>query len=259
MADFGAANTNTFMLGEATVMIGLPADLYKMTPSTHGIGLVKNFQVNSDTGYVELTQGVQNNVVHTTMNKSQVRATFEVYEYTSKNLSYALGLDGSSLTTNTVATTTAASITGSSGTPDVTVDVTSATGLTAGDYIIIQGTQPDEIFVDKIASIASSVLTLTHGIPQALASGAAVKKATGINMASSADQPFLCLAAVAKLADGSPCKFLLPKIRISKGFAAHFGTQNYGNMPFEATVFRPVSTDTFYSEFSTESGRLVMI
>ena len=45
MADFGAANTNTFMLGEATVMIGLPADLYKMTPSTHGIGLVKNFQV----------------------------------------------------------------------------------------------------------------------------------------------------------------------------------------------------------------------
>ena len=34
MADLGSAKTNSFMLGEATVMIGAQADLYKLTPAT---------------------------------------------------------------------------------------------------------------------------------------------------------------------------------------------------------------------------------
>lgn len=259
MADFGAAKSNQFMLGEATVMIGPQADLYKLNPATHAVGLVKNFQIMSDTGYVELTQGVQNNVVHSTMNKSSLRSTFEVYEYTSKNLAYAQGLDGSALVTNTVATTISGATTGTYGTPDTTIDLALATGFAVNDWIMLQGATDDEIYVDQIATLVSTAATLVHGIPAIVASGSAVKKITRTAMASSADQPFMSMAAVGKLADGSQVKVVVPKIRITKGFTLHFDTKNYGNMPFETTVYRPVSTDPIYTGFETRAADIFSI
>ena len=259
MADFGAAKSNQFMLGEATVMIGPQADLYKLNPTTHSIGLVKNFQLMADFGYVELTQGVQNNPVHTTMNKSSLRSTFEVYEYTAKNLAYSMGLDGSSLTTNTVATTISGATTGSFGTPDTAIDLTSAVGFAVNDWIMIQGATDDEIYVDQITALVSTAATLAHGIPAVVASGSAVKKITRSALASSVDQPFLSMAAVGKMADGSQVKLVVPKIRITKGFNLHFDTKNYGNLPFEATVFRPVSTDPIYTGFETRAADMFSI
>lgn len=259
MADFAAAKTNAFMLGEATVMLGPQADLYKLTPTNNGIGLVKNFQLVSDVGYVELTQGVQNNIVHSTMNKSMIRATFEVYEYTSKNLAYALGMDGSGLTTNTVATTLSGAVTGSVTTPATSIDLTSATGLAQGDWILIQGAAQDDIYVTQIASLTGTTATVSPGIPAAVADDSVVRKVTRTALASSVEQPFLSMAAVGKLADGTQVKVVIPKIRVTKGFTMQFDTKNYGNMPFEATVYRPVSTDPVYTGFETRAADIFSV
>jgi len=259
MATFGAAKTGTFMLGEASIMIGAQSDLYKLTPTQHGLGLVKNFQLKSDTGYVDLTQGVQNNIVDSAMNKSQLSASFEVYEYNAKNISYALGLNGSLLTNTSNATTVSvAESTGTYASPDMSLSVTSATGLAAGNWIVVQGASDDQIYVDKIASIATNVLTLTYGIPDSLLAGAVVRLATSLDLGSTIDQPYLSMAAVGKLRDGTLVRVNVPKIRITKGFNLHFDTKAYGNMPFEATCYNLVTTDANFADFQTRVASLTM-
>ncbi|MDR3436434.1 hypothetical protein [Telmatospirillum sp.] len=259
MSDFGSAVSKTFMLGEATVMLGAQADLYLLTPNINGVGLVKNFSLKGDVGFVDLTQGVQNQIIDSTKNKSQLNSTFEVYEYTAKNIAYALGIDGSSIVTSTlVATTTASAVTGTVASPDMSLPLTSATEFGVGNWILAQGATADQIYVDKIASIATNVLTLTYGIPDSLASGALVRLATNIDLASTVDQPYLSMAAVGKLRDGTLVRVNVPKIRITKGFTMAFDTKNYGNLPFEATVYNLVQSDPNYANFRTRAAELVM-
>lgn len=265
MSNFGTAKTGTFMLGEATVMVGAyganggDSDLFKLNGPQHGLGLVKNFQLKYDTGYVNLTQGLQNNIVDSAMNKSELSCSFEVYEYSAKNIAYALGQNGSLLTNAAVATTVStAETTGTYVSPDMSLSVTSATSLTAGSWIIVQGATQDQIYVDLIASVSTNVLTLTYGIPDSLPAGAIVRLAPPQALASTVDQPYLSMAAVGALRDGTLVRINIPKIKITKGFNLHFDTKSYGNMPFEATVYNPVQTDTYYSLFSAQAAQLVM-
>ncbi|TIT61156.1 MAG: hypothetical protein E5W90_32965, partial [Mesorhizobium sp.] len=59
----GNAKTNKFLLSTATVMLGALADLHKLNPAEHSIGLVKNFQLTGEAQFTELTQGIRNAVV----------------------------------------------------------------------------------------------------------------------------------------------------------------------------------------------------
>ena len=247
----GEAKTSAFMLGTATVMIGAQSELFSLAPDTHSIGLVKNFTMTAEPGYTDLTQGVKNQIVYSVMTSNTVRAQMEVYEYTSKNISYALGLNGGALAAVTTATTLSAAY--ASGT---SVTVTSATGLAVGDYIQIQEGTDDKTFFRKITAIAANVLTLNASIPVAIANGSAVRKVNAVDIGSKTDQPFLSAKIVGSLADGTEIGILIPKIRITNGFTLGFVTDNYGNLPFEFTVYDLVSTDPNYSEFSGVQARL---
>lgn len=256
MPAFGTAKTNSFMLGEASILIGPQADLRKLNPDDHLLGMVKNFAATNDTGYVELTQGVQNTVVHSTKNRSALRATFEVYEYTSRNIAFSLGLDGADFSTQTVSTALAASVSGSKTTPDTSIDLTSATGFAEGDLILVIGPDDDQIFVDIISGLTGTVATLTYGIPDNLASGT-VKLANDISLASMEAEPFLACVALGNLADGQPVRIEMPKVRITKGFSMNFQTGNYGNLPFELTIYQPVAADPIFTGFETRAARLL--
>jgi len=258
MADFGSAKTGSFFLSEASIYLGPQADLYKLNPATHLLGLVKNFSLSYDVGYVELTQGVQNQIVSSTMNKSQLKASWEVFEYTAKNIAFGLGMNGAALTSSPVVTTTSGAVTGTYASPDMTLAVVSATGLVANSWIIVQGATNEEIFVDKIASVATNTLTLTFGIPDNLQSGATVRLATNLDLASTAAQPYLSAAAVSTLSDGTLIRVNLPKVRITKGFTLKADTKAYANLPFEATIYNLVTTDPNYSNFVTRQAELVM-
>jgi len=212
----GEAKTNAFMLGSATVMLGPQADLFTLAPSTHSIGLVKNFTTSSEPQYTDLTQGVKNTIVYSVMTSNRIRAQMEVYEYTSKNIAYALGLNGSALTAISASTTT-----------------TAAT-----------------------AAVATNTLTLNAALPVALASGAVVQKVNPIDVGSTADQPFLSAKIVGQLADGTEVGLLLPKVRITAGFTLGFTTDNFGNLPMEFTCYDLTSDDPNYAVFSGKQGML---
>ena len=254
----GSAKTTNFMIGTATVMLGLPADLYNFKPSTHSIGLVKNFSLTSEPTYVELTQGVQNTIVDSVVTANPVRATFEVYEFSRQNLMYGLGLTGANTATVfTVNTTLSAGVTGGSSVDTCTV--TSATGLAQGDVILIEVDADDALLTRKIVSISTNTLTVTPGFPTGVdvPSGATVRKVGRVDVGSKTVQPYYAAAVTGRLSDGTAILIQLPKLRIVKGFNLAFNTNDYGNLPFELSVYDLVAADSLYSDFGSVSGRII--
>lgn len=256
----GTAKTTNFMLGTATVMLGPVADLYNLKPSTHSIGLVKNFTLTSEPTYVKLTQGTKNDEVYSVCTANTVRATMEAYEFTAQNLAYALGLTGAETTAaQTVTTTTSAAVDPTeSPTPNLKeLEVTSATGIVQDSYIMIKVDTVDNFITRRVVSVLSNTLTVDQDLP-AIASGAAVIKVNKLDIGSKTEQPYYAAAITGTLADGTTITILIPKVRIEKGFNLAFATNDFGNLPIEFTVYDLVSTDTFYSTFSNSKAQLFL-
>lgn len=250
----GSALTNKFMLGTATVMIGAQADLFDLTPALNSIGLVKNFTITANPAYTELTQGVKNTVVFSTLTANPSQATMEVYEYTAKNLGYALGLEGA-LTTTALSVETQ---TVGAGSPiDTSIVVASNTGILAGDFIMAILDTDDHIHVRKVASVATGgVINVDHAFNEVLPDATIIRKVNMVSGGSKTDQPFYSAKVVGKLADGEPVVLLLPKIRIVKGFNMAFKSDAYGNLPFDFTMYDQVAADTFYTDFGGDTFRI---
>jgi hypothetical protein len=249
----GLALTNDFMLSTATVMIGAQAELNDLNPTDHSIGLVKNFTMTSEPSYVELMQGVKGSIVHSTMTANPVRASMEVYEYTAKNLAYSLGIDGTGVAAKTSNTTVATLVPASPA--QNTLVLTSATGFTQGQYILIEVDTVDNFVIRKIVSVATNTLTLDENLP-AIASGVKVYLVNSTDIGSKEDQPFFSCKVAGKFANGSDVVILIPKIRITKGFNLAFIQNDYANLPFEFQVYDLVSTDPHYADFGSVPARI---
>ena len=249
----GLALTDNFMLSTATVMIGPVEDLHDLNPVDNSIGLVKNFQMSSEPAYTELTQGVKGTIVASTLTSNPVRASMEVFEYTARNLNFALGLDGTNVNALSISTTTTGAVAGS---PAVKViPVTSATGITTGKTLLIDKNNDDDFVIRKVVSVASLNVTVDEFLP-AIAMGATVYVVNVVDVGSKADQPFLSAKIAGKLANGKHVVILIPKIRITKGFNMGFTSDNYGNMPFEFAVYDLVSTDLAYTYFNGAAAKI---
>jgi hypothetical protein len=251
----GEAKSNSFMLGSATVMLGAQADLFTLNPANHAVGLVKNFTISNEPQYSELTQGVKNQIVYSVMTSNRVTAQMEVYEYTSKNIAYALGLNGSALTSISASTTI-----GTAYTSGTSLLVTSATGLLVGDWIMIQSGSDDLVFYRRITAISTNTLTLNAAIPIAIpitpTNNTFVQKVNPIDVGSQTDQPFLSAKIVGSLADGTEIGILIPKIRITAGFTLGFTTDNFGNLPLEFTCYDLTASDPNYADFTNKQAIL---
>jgi hypothetical protein len=253
----GEARTNRFMLSTATVMLGAPEDLNELQPSTHSIGLVKNVNVTAETAFTELMQGVQSSLVHSTKTGNTTRVSAEVYEYTAKNLGYALGLSGTTLSTQTVQGSIAIAV----DALDTSIDLVLGEGslFVAGDTIIIRTGSDDVVVVRKVTAVATDTLTLNLAVPAAIPVGSVVRKSNVLALGDKGDQPFLSCQIAGKLVNGDPAVFMFPKIRITGGFNFSFATDNYGNMPFEFAVYDLTSVDPFYAEYAGAPGKLVTV
>lgn len=251
----GYAKTNSFLLSTATLMIGPTTDLYNLN-SNHSVGLVKNLTVTSEPTYTELYQGVKQSMVYSVKTQNPVTISCEVYEYTSKNLTYALGLDGSTLSTQTTYPL-AANITG----PSTSVAVTSSSnpGWASGNWIMIQENKTDVVHIGRIntysytSPTASVTLTSATQVPSGVSFTSASGRAGRMNVidiGNKVDEPFFSCKIVGILPENSlPVTILIPKVRITRGFTLAFTSDNYGNMPFELAVFDLVPTDPFYNDF----------
>lgn len=250
----GTAQTTRFFLGAATVMLGTQAAALDLLPSTHSIGLVKNVTISNDPNWVDLTQGTKNTLVYQLLTQNSVKFGMEVYEYTAKNLTYGLSLDGTGIAPYSVQTTVVGAIDGSP-TPAATITVASFTGFADNDTILIQepGSE-DQILARKIVSHSGAVITLDVTIKADFSAGAIVTKVNTVDLGSTTANPFLSAKIAGLLPDGTPLMVILPKVRIVKGFSMAFQTQDFQNMPFELEALDLVPTDTFYSTFPTRKG-----
>jgi hypothetical protein len=159
MPGAGSAKTESFNLGAATVMIGPKEDVLDFTPEKHSIGLVKNFTFSSSDQYLDLTQGIRNTVVYSVKNGSDITASMEVYEYTPRNLAYALGLEGFELVEGADLALKEA-VNGDMSTTEIKVTAasdSSASDFLQDDYVVIQGNKSsneDLVFIGKLAEAA---------------------------------------------------------------------------------------------------------
>lgn len=250
MPEFGTAKTDNFLFGQASVMLGPQADAFDLTQA-NSIGLVKNVKVMQDSGFAELAQGTQGSIVMSLRNSAAMRVSFECYEFTSKNLAYGLGLDGSALTEQTIAGTASALVTGN----DIVVDIalTSGASFAIGQWvsIAVQDGYAESTLIRKITNKVTNTITVNAPIPTGVTipNLAAVKVLNAVKVADkSAQPPFLSAKIVGALANGTIVTLLIPKVRITKGFDMSFGNQDYGNLPFEMAVMDLTASDTGYTE-----------
>tara|TARA_R110002072_G_scaffold23791_6_gene81604 strand:+ start:3199 stop:3963 length:765 start_codon:yes stop_codon:yes gene_type:complete len=248
----GEAKTTNFMLGTATVMFGPQADVFDLTPEEHGVGMTKNVSVTTEPAFTDLTQGVKNSIVYSVMTGNTVRAALEVYEYTAANMLYAQGLDGSTHVKPTGASTLASPVVAD----DTTIDVQTGEGadFNTGDYIVIEHGAKDKVYVRKVVSVATDVITIDEGLPNAIPAGEVVRAGSLIQIGSKADQPFLGCKIVGTTAEGEAITMIFPKVRVTNGFNLQFSSDDFQNMPFELTMYDLVTSDPQYATFQGAQG-----
>ncbi|CCV12935.1 hypothetical protein [Mesorhizobium sp. STM 4661] len=251
----GTARTDRFLLSTATVMVGALADLHSFQPNTHSIGLVKNFTLTSDPGYVELTQGIKNTVVMSIRNQDGIKAACEVYEYTVRNLAYAAGLDASGVSFDPMPAMWISSGAAAPAAVVITVASDITSNLAAGDYIFLQDGIDDSVHIAKVltAVFATATTTITfatgYGVPagKTFPIGTRIGKIKRIDLGGVQVQAEMAVKVVGILPkDNSPFTILLPRVKITKGLSVGFQTDNFGNLPFEFTPYAGVPTDPMY-------------
>lgn len=250
----GEAKTDAFMLGTATVMLGAQADLMNLN-TENSLGLMKNVVLKTTPGFTNLTQGVKNTLVYSVMTSNQSAVEGEMYEYTSKNLSYAAGLDGSTVTpldvTGTVDTALAAPVAPALTSAVLSLGVGEGADFAAGDYAFVQVGTQDQVMIRKVVSVASDDVTFSSGFPIAIPVGTTVRKVNVIAIGSLEDQPYLACKIVGTMANGDEVVILLPKVRLSSGISLGFKTDNFDHIPFTLEIFDLVATDPNYTMFQS--------
>lgn len=265
------AKTTNFMLGVAEVMIGKMSELYDLNPATHGIGLVKNFTVEATKDRTELTQGRTNDLVFSMTTSANTRCNMEVYEYTVKNMAYALGLEGGSLTEATGdALTVGSSSSFSAGSVTLSlVDATNQQNPSVGDYVSIRNPSTENIILGKVSAVSgisagtTSTASITIDIAdtnssQTIASGSLISIVNVLDIGSTDVDNDFAAKVSGQLANGKWVTLLFPKIRITSGLSLAFSTDNFGNIPFEFSPLKASASDPYYAEFKGTAAKLVL-
>lgn len=267
----GEAKTTNFMLGTATVMIGNPEDLYDFTPETHSVGLVKNFTVEAQKSRTDLTQGRTNDIVFSLTTGADTRGTFEMYEYTEANIAYALGLDGGEIVEiegdpHVVSTES----TFASGEITLTLAEGEGQNIEIGNTVSLRDEGSENIIIGTVSTVsgitdgtAAASASITVKIPAldsalTIPAGAYVSLVTVLEIGSTDVDRDLAAKVTGQLANGVWVTLLIPKFRVTSGLTMAFGTDNFGNTPFEFTPLKVTPADTFYSTFKGTTGKLYM-
>jgi len=248
----GNAKSIDFLVGTATIMLGLPADLRDFRPETHSIGLVKNVKLMAEATYIELTQGIRNSIVHSIKTGEPVRASAEVYEFNASNWQYALGFSGYNVANTELETTVTTAVVGSSLGED-TFDVASATGYVVGDYAMVQVGYDDVVIPRRVTATTPTTVTFDAPIKNVTVPiGAKIRRCLVVPVGRKSEQPFLAMKIVGSTADGREIAIEVPKLRVTKGFDIVFQTSDYANLPFEMTIYDQVPSDPQYARFVDE-------
>lgn len=262
----GEARTSEFLISTATLMVGPSSKVMELTPSTHGLGLVKNVQVTTDMSMTELTQGLQNTVVASVTTNMQTRISAEVYEYSAKNLAYGAGLDASGDSAYAPITQQFALNTAiSNGGTSVVLTTGGGSTFNVGDFVVLQDTLvTDRIHVGKVASKATDTLTLeaAYAMPTGTTFATAttvVFRVQAVKVGALNSNPTFGVKLVGLMpGTGEPVTLIFPKVRITKGINLAFQADNWANMPFEFAPYNLVSGDPFFADLGAQKTWMLL-
>lgn len=251
-ANYGAAQSDGFILEEATLCLGEVGNALDLTIEENSVGLFKNAQIQNTKSFTDLSQGVTNGVVASVETENMTKVTGEGYEFTPKQFMFAMGQEGYNYvhTTPVVTQTTAAALTGAT-----TLSVTSATGLAADDWIIVRPLKGvDNGLAYRIVSIATNTLTLDRPLVEAIPTQAMVYKSTIIRSHGSQDDTcskgrYFSAKLISARQNCEPIIVIMQKVRITSGLQLNFGRADWANMPYELTAMDMVRTDNGYNEW----------
>lgn len=242
----GTALTGRFHFSTATLCIAPMAQQKAINPLLHSVGLVKNLRLEGTPSKVDLTQGLQNDVVATQTNGMPITGSAEVYEHTSKNLSYGLSLDPTAL----VEMGLPQAITGSVASSGTTFTTAAANTFAVGDWGYIQENLDDQVHIFKVSAVAANAITFAgYPVPTGMSfsANARVGEFNKIDADPVRMNNNYAVRVIGVAVDGqTPISVHFPKCRITKGFGMGFSADNFSNLPFEWTPMTPVASDPGY-------------
>lgn len=248
------AKTNQFMIGDATIMVGAMADVFNLMPDKHGLGLTKNLAVRLETGNVELTQGISQTPVFSVQNQFSASGSFEVYEYTARNMAYGLGLNATGSAYD--ALTNSGPFLLDTAVVAAATSIPLATGAGAdwqvGDWVIMQQSE-DYVFTAKVTAKTTDTLTIDKATPAGLTwavDTTRVFRGRSVGAVGGENNYLSLKAVVITPNDKRPVPVLFPKIRITRGFDLSLGSSDFSNLPFEFQPYPLTPEDALYSSFA---------
>lgn len=244
-----SAQTDAFILNEATLMIGPLGSVKDLTEKGHSIGLFKSLQIKNERSFTELMQGVRQDVVASVLTSDNWTFTGEGCEFSPRQLAYYLGQDGFDFSTDKVATTT---ITAPVAKAAATITVALATNLAVGDYITLGQVGDNNGLVFQIEAIAAMQITLDRPTVTSFAQGATVYKLNALrsNTNSCTGANYFSAKIVSQNVGCDPIIIWLPKIQITSGLTLNFGADNFMTSPMEFKTLASVRGDASYEDYA---------
>lgn len=242
-----------FVIGNATVMLGTYSEnAFGLTPDLHSVGMVKAVTMEQQADQITLRNGVQQITVDSQKSNVNLTTTFEGYEFSARNLMYALGLQGTvvkrlrgSITAAVLAGATTMTV-ASDPVPGEPLSLIDAVGdIPVGATLLVQkATQPDNVIPLKVTATTTGtgpyVVTFGTSKPTGITFeiGDKVWIVNEIDAGSTLQDQYFSAKIVGTLsANNEPIVVVMPKVRISRGFNLSFSETDYSNLPFELTPF----------------------
>ena len=259
--NFGTALGDGFVLNEATLMIGALGQALDLTEEDHSLGLFKNLAVSNEKTYAPLNQGVRQDTVHQTLTGDNWTISGNGYEYNPRTILYALGQAGYSA--DPTAPRVKLTVSAPSAVATSTITVTAATGVAAGDWIVLQSTVgAADGLAYQVESVATNVITLDRPLVAPVVIGDKLVKSVLIQT----NDPDSCSGAnyySAKIVSAdvncNPIVLVIPKLQITSGLNLTFGVSDYSNMAFQGTPMASTRQDASYNLYKKHGQSKVFL
>lgn len=241
MAQLGSARTRQWNLGVAEVRV-TPLSASGKALQSHSVGLIDNAVVEVAQESVRLEGGFPRKLVDTAIAAQTANVRCTLREYSRRNLQILLGQGVSAGAVTDVATT----MTGTAAAGATVLNVASATGINAGDTLVVfpRG-KPEQLSIVVVASIAALAVTLKTDTPLLVALDAAngpidVFNAQPIAIGAVTETRYFGVQLIQRNpVNGRPRVFDFWKGSISSGMTFETSSQDYGSTELALEILEP--------------------
>lgn len=258
---FGAAIGDGFVLNEATLMIGALGQALDLTEEEHSVGLFKNLVISQEKTYQPLTHGVRQDIVDQQLTGDNWTISGNGYEYNPRTIMYALGQSG--YTADPLAERVKLTVTAPASVGEETITVESATGITAGDWIVLNSTLGGtDGLAYQVKTVAASVVTLDRPLVSAVATGDKLVKSSLIltnDPDSCSGVSYHSAKIVSADVHCNPIVIVVPKLQITSGLNLAFGTSDYSSMAFQGTAMASTRRDASYDLYRQNGSSKIFL